>query len=211
MPTIEDRVRQQEPNPSPAPPPDPADRGHQTRQLVQICRVPKWVPNSGCLPGIHRTHRTDARTEPLLSGLHRTPWNILWELLIRRFWVRVPGGVREKPQVSGYSSRIWGFVLFGPGCRFGHLGVPDGCPGRVVSILGARIQAKPRSFLVDRKHVVGRGNLVDHQISTRSRRSVRRRKVNDFESIAAVSDEVVVRIVNDPAESVCWPVIAGPG
>jgi len=42
---------------------DPTDRGHHAAQLVQICRVPKWVPNSPCLTGPDRTDRTLGRTE----------------------------------------------------------------------------------------------------------------------------------------------------
>ncbi len=85
--------------------PDPTDRGHHIQQLVQICRVPKWVPNSPCLTGPSRTDRTDRRTKPLVDGLDGTGWKLLSGLLIRRFWVQVPGGVR----VWGAERSTWSF------------------------------------------------------------------------------------------------------
>ncbi len=58
-------------------------------------RVPRWVPNALDSTGLHMTHRNPLWTEPLRIGLGRTHRTFLYELLIRRFWVQVPGGAHR--------------------------------------------------------------------------------------------------------------------
>ncbi len=50
------------------------------------------MPNFPVLAGLGRTDRTVTWTKPLLPGLHRISRTGNVGLLIRRFWVQVPGG-----------------------------------------------------------------------------------------------------------------------
>ena len=61
---------------------------------------------SPLLDGLGTTWWTRRRTKVQLSGLRPTQWTALSGLLIRRFWVRIPGGARsEAPAQRALTAR----------------------------------------------------------------------------------------------------------
>jgi hypothetical protein len=81
-------------------------------------RVPNRVPNFPVLAGLGRTDRTVTWTEPLVLGLCGLPRTESGGLLIRRFWVQVPGGA---PQQAADQVKHWsGRLRVTNGCRVGY-------------------------------------------------------------------------------------------
>jgi len=73
----------------------------------------------------------------LLTGLHRTPWTVLWKLVIRRFRVQVPGGVPLHRPLTRDNTRSAALATpgSGPGCQRGCLTHQPRPPVRLDSLL----------------------------------------------------------------------------
>ena len=97
--------------------PSPIDLRTAPRALA-----PNLAPNSTDWGTPNRARRTSICTEPQRNPLDRTVWTVHSGLLIRRFWVRIPGGA---PQTCRSEAAVDARSSGSPGRKFGANGAID--------------------------------------------------------------------------------------